>query len=96
MGALLGLARAGRGAEVAVTGFGDLPGAAHWMPGLTTLSAAPEALAAAAVELLLERIATPGAAARRVLLAPELVVRASSGREKNGPPAAGAERPRTP
>ena len=60
-GAMLGLARAGRGVEVAVTGFGDLPGAAHWVPPLTTLSVAPEALAGAAAELLLERIATPEA-----------------------------------
>ncbi len=94
-GAMLGLSRAGRrpGVEVAVTGFGDLPGAAHWVPPLTSLRVAPEALAAATAGLLLDRIAAPEAAPRRVVLAPELVVRASCGSEK-GPPAAGATGPR--
>lgn len=80
-GAMLGLSRMGRvpGRDVAVTGFDDIRDAAHWVPALTTVRVHPNRIGVTAARLLLERIAEPGARARRLILPPELVVRSSCG-----------------
>jgi LacI family transcriptional regulator len=80
-GAMLGLLRSGRkpGRDVAVIGFDDIREAAIWYPPLTTVRVAPEAIGAAAASVLLDRMADPGAAPRREILAPTLIVRESCG-----------------
>ncbi|MGG5819437.1 LacI family DNA-binding transcriptional regulator [Falsiroseomonas sp. HW251] len=80
-GATVGLARAGRavGRDVAVTGFDDVRAAAQWHPALTTIRAGAAAIGDAAARLLLERIADPATPTRRVIVAPELVIRSSCG-----------------
>lgn len=67
--------------DVALVGFDDLDFAAEMDPPLTTIRQDPAAMAEAAVQLLLDRIADPDpdAAPRRVILPTELVVRASCG-----------------
>jgi LacI family transcriptional regulator len=62
-----------------VVGFDDIAEAALWQPALTTVAVAPRHIGAAAAGLLLDRIAGPEAPPRRVILRPELVVRASCG-----------------
>lgn len=80
-GAMLGLMRAGRrpGHDVAVTGFDDIREAAAWTPALTTVRAAPATIGMAAARVLLARMADPGAAPCREVLAPELIIRESCG-----------------
>lgn len=82
-GATVGLSRAGRSAprDVAVTGFDDIRAAAQWHPALTTIRAPAAEIGAAAARLLLQRIADPAMPERRVVIAPELVIRASCGAE---------------
>lgn len=67
--------------DVAVTGFDDTPYSALLTVPLTTVRQPFEAIARAAVRTLFERIGDPEAAAREVQLAPELVVRQSTGGE---------------
>jgi LacI family transcriptional regulator len=64
--------------DVAVIGFDDLPPARQARPPLTTIRQGVEQAGVAAVELLLERIADPGAPARHIELPTSLVVRAST------------------
>jgi LacI family transcriptional regulator len=80
-GATLGLARRGQmaGQDAAVTGFDDIRAAARWHPALTTVRASAAEIGAAAARLLLERIADPSLPARRVTIAPELIIRSSCG-----------------
>lgn len=80
-GVMLGAQALGRtlGREFAVIGFDDVPEAALCHPPLTTVAIAPRRIGAAAAELLLQRITDPDAPARRAILPPTLVVRASCG-----------------
>ncbi len=71
------------GRDFAVVGCDDIAEAALWQPALTTVAVAPRRIGAAAAGLLLDRIADPDAPPRRVILRPELVVRASCGPHEN-------------
>jgi LacI family transcriptional regulator len=55
-----------------------MPFAGKFHPPLTTIRIPHYEIGAAAADLLLERLAEPGAPARHVVLAPELVVRGST------------------
>ena len=76
-GVLLGLQATGRqpGRDFDVIGFDDIEEAALWQPALTTVAIDPERIGAEAAQLLLERIESPDAPPRRVILPPRLVVR---------------------
>ncbi len=80
VGVLRALAEAGRSVprDVAVVGFDDLPPATQARPQLTTVRQEVQRTGAVAVELLLERIASPEAPPRRVELPTKLVVRGST------------------
>lgn len=65
-------------ADIAVTGFDDIPLARHLTPGLTTVNQPIQRLGVVAVEALLARVSGV-ACARDVVLPTQLVVRASCG-----------------
>jgi len=65
-------------AELSVVGFNDMPFAARFSPPMTTIRIPHYDMGVAAAELLLERIESPDAPVREVLLAPSLVVRGST------------------
>ncbi len=71
--------------DVSVVGFDDIPWAELVDPPLTTVRQPLAAIGAAAVRLLLERMADPTRAARQVVLPVELVVRGSTAAKE--PPA---------
>jgi LacI family transcriptional regulator, galactose operon repressor len=68
--------------QISVVGFNDMPFAGKFNPPLTTIRIPHYEIGAAAADLLLERLAQPGAPPRHVVLEPELVVR-----ESTAPPA---------
>lgn len=76
-GVLLGLQATGRqpGRDFDVIGFDDIEEAALWQPALTTVAIDPQRIGTEAAQLLLERIESPDAPPRRVILPPRLVVR---------------------
>jgi LacI family transcriptional regulator len=80
-GVMLGLQASGHtpGRDVAVIGFDDIAEAELWQPALTTVAISPRQIGAEAARLLLERIASPDAAARQIILRPKLIVRQSCG-----------------
>ncbi len=65
-------------AEIAVTGFDDLPFSSGCLPPLTTIRQPIKDLAEAAIDLVLSRIAGDATDARETRLAGELVVREST------------------
>jgi LacI family transcriptional regulator len=82
IGAIRALIEAGRSVprDVSVLGFDDVYGAAFHNPALTTVRQPLARIGAVAVETLLERIAEPSARLpREITVAPELVVRESTG-----------------
>ena len=80
-GVMLGLRHLGiePGRGCSVVGADDVTEASLWVPPLTTMAIDSAALGRAAAQLLRERLDAPEAPARRVVGAPRLVVRASSG-----------------
>jgi DNA-binding LacI/PurR family transcriptional regulator len=82
MGALSALQAAGRRVpeDVAVVGFDDSPLAAQSKPALSSVHQPIEEMGREMARLLTRMVASRDRAARRVILATELVVRASSGR----------------
>jgi LacI family transcriptional regulator len=64
--------------DLSVVGFNDMPFSERFNPPLTTIRIPHYEIGAAAADLLLERLQNPDAPARHIMLAPELVVRASS------------------
>jgi DNA-binding LacI/PurR family transcriptional regulator len=82
MGALSALQTAGRRVpeDVAVVGFDDSPLAAQADPSLSSVRQPIEEMGREMARLLSRMVASRDRAARRVILATELVVRASSGR----------------
>ncbi len=70
--------------DVSVVGFDDIPWAKLMDPPLTTVRQPLAAIGAAAVRLLLERMADPQRAARQVVLPVELVVRGSTAPATSG------------
>jgi LacI family transcriptional regulator len=73
------------GVNFGVVGFNNVSEAAQSHPGLTTIDTSPANLGEAAADLLLQRIAAPEAAIRRVILEPRLIVRASCGAQAATP-----------
>jgi DNA-binding LacI/PurR family transcriptional regulator len=83
LGLIHGLTATGRRVpeDVSVVGFDDVPDARHFLPPLTTVRQDFRALGQRAVETLLAEL--EGAAVpRRVLIGPELIVRASTARPR--------------
>ncbi len=88
MGALQALAERGLKVpdDVAVMGFDDIPLSEFTSPGLTTVRQPLLRMCQAAVEVLLQRIRGNGPAeTQQILLTPELVIRASTSRQRSGP-----------
>jgi LacI family transcriptional regulator len=67
-------------ADVSVVGFNDMPFTSTQRPSLSTVRIPHYEMGCEAARLLLERIATPSAPAKRVVLPVELIVRGSVGR----------------
>lgn len=67
------------GRDLAITGFDDSLAAAVAWPGLTSVRQPFEEVARSLVDLLVDRLTQPEAEPGGVMLAPQLVVRASSG-----------------
>jgi len=84
LGLIHGLSVAGRRVpeDVSVVGFDDVPDARHFLPPLTTVRQDFRALGQRAVETLLAEL-EGDAVPRRVLIGPELVVRASTARPRS-------------
>jgi LacI family transcriptional regulator len=80
VGALRALAELGRRVpeDVAVVGMDDTELAAMSTPSLTSVSLGSRERARLAADLMLERLASPGLAPRRLFVEPQLVVRESS------------------
>ncbi len=81
LGAIPALQRMGAriGADIAVTGVGDVPEAANGNPPLTTVATDPRRIGQEAVRLLLRRIDHPSAPAEQVIMPAKLMIRASCG-----------------
>ena len=82
LGLVRALHEAGRRipADISVVGFDDIPEAAYFTPPLTTVRQNFNEIGRRSLLLLLERIESGGRDPVREIVAPELVVRASSGR----------------
>jgi DNA-binding LacI/PurR family transcriptional regulator len=82
LGLLRALHEAGRRipADISVVGFDDIPEAAYFTPPLTTVRQNFNEIGRRSLLLLLERIESGGRDPVREIVAPELVVRASTGR----------------
>lgn len=80
-GAMLGLRRRGMeaGRECSVVGLDDVAESALWQPALTTVAIGRDQIGQVAGRLLTDRLEDPARPIERVVLPPELVVRASSG-----------------
>ena len=80
-GVMLGLQSSGLtpGKDFAVVGIDELPEAALWQPGITTVSIEPYQVGQVAARLLLERIERPDKAAERIVIPAQLIVRESCG-----------------
>ena len=65
-------------ADVSVVGHNDMPYVDMLSPPLTTVRIAQREMGSQAALILLKQIANPGAAQRRIMLRPELIVRAST------------------
>lgn len=80
-GAMLGLRRRGLepGRECSVVGLDDVAESALWQPALTTVAIGRDQIGQVAGRLLTDRLEDPARPIERVVLPPELVVRASSG-----------------
>jgi LacI family transcriptional regulator len=79
-GAMMGLAHAGRaaGRDFAIIGSDDVAEAALWFPPLTTVRNFQGDMGRNAADMLMRRIAEPSAAPKRIILEPQLVVRATT------------------
>ena len=84
--------------ELSIVGFDDIELSAYTSPALTTVAQPKERIGALAVDMLLERVGGKRRDARKVVLQPELCVRASTARhasfrEAPAPAPAAAETP---
>jgi len=70
------------GAEIGVAGFDDIPIAHYTAPSLTTMNARIAELGAAAAEKLIRLIAEPASAPATTILAPQLMARDSTARDR--------------
>ncbi|MCA0455096.1 MAG: LacI family transcriptional regulator [Chloroflexi bacterium] len=64
--------------DVSIVGFDDIPEAAHFVPGLTTIRQDFELIGRLAVEFLVNMIENPGTPVHQRVLQPRLVVRGST------------------
>ena len=81
--------------DISIVGFDDAPDTRHFLPPLTTVRQDFHELGTAAMRLLMEAIADPGAPAETELIMPSLVIRSSTAPASpghKGAPAA-ADRP---
>jgi LacI family transcriptional regulator len=65
-------------ADLAITGYNDIPLAARLRPGLTTIHVPAQEFGRAAARMLLEQMVAGRRETKRVVLPPELVVRGST------------------
>ncbi len=65
------------GCGVSVIGFDDIPEASHAVPGLSTVATHPNEVGSRAADLVLRRIASPRSPYERLLIEPQLIVRAT-------------------
>ena len=65
--------------EIAIVGFDDMPWAASLRPPLTAVAQPIAELGRIAAQMLLDRLKDPRRPVRRVILPPQLIVRASCG-----------------
>jgi LacI family transcriptional regulator len=65
--------------DLAIVGYNDIPLASRLIPGLTTVHVPIHELGSAAARMLLDQIGTRELPPRRVVFAPQLVVRGSTG-----------------
>ena len=79
-GAMMGLRHRGleAGVDFSLIGCDDVQEAAQWYPALTTIRNFQDEMGHKSAEFLIKRIAEPGAPTRRLLLTPELVLRATT------------------
>jgi LacI family transcriptional regulator len=70
--------------EVSVVGVDDVPLSDHLAPPLTTVRLPQHDLGSRAARMLLDRVSAPNTRTRRVLLAPDLVVRGSTAPPRPG------------
>ena len=64
--------------DLAIVGYNDIPLASRLIPGLTTVHVPIHEFGSVAARMLLEQIETGVVTPRRVMFAPQLVVRGSS------------------
>src|SRR3981081_4804082 len=64
-------------ADLAITGYNDIPLASRLRPGLTTIHVPAQEFGRAAARMLLEQMVTGRHEPKRVVLPPQLVVRGS-------------------
>ena len=81
LGLLRALHEAGRAVpgQVSVVGFDDIPEATYFLPPLTTVRQDFDEMGNRGVQVLLDRIGSGDAVSSAQAVAPELVVRASTG-----------------
>lgn len=79
-GAMMGLRHRGleAGVDFSLIGCDDVQEAAQWYPALTTIKNFQAEMGHKSAEFLIKRIAEPEAPTRRLLLTPELVLRATT------------------
>jgi LacI family transcriptional regulator len=65
-------------ADLAITGYNDIPLAARLRPGLTTIHVPAQEFGRAAARMLLEQMVDGRHEPKRVVLAQELIVRGST------------------
>jgi DNA-binding LacI/PurR family transcriptional regulator len=70
--------------QIAVVGYDDLPWATSLEPPLTAVAQPARDVGVTAARLLLDRLAEPERATRRIILSTHLVIRASCGAEASG------------
>ena len=70
--------------DVSVVGFDDTPESAYFIPPLTTVRQDFQRVGRAAVQLLLDQLATGARSRDRVLINPELICRKSSSITETG------------
>jgi LacI family transcriptional regulator, repressor for deo operon, udp, cdd, tsx, nupC, and nupG len=81
LGAITAAADVGRRCpeDISVVGFGDAPAARYWRPSLTTFSLSCDAIAAHAIELLIDLRKNRRRKPERILIPEELIIRNSTG-----------------
>jgi DNA-binding LacI/PurR family transcriptional regulator len=64
--------------DISIVGFDDIPEAAHFIPGLTTVRQDFELIGRLAVEFLVDMVENPGIPVHQRVLQPKLIVRGST------------------